>query len=1146
MQAEVEGGEGSYSDEGNGGNGGSASASIGSGLTLTDSASFNVYGGEASYGGEDSDNGVCGTGGNASLVGNGPVSVWEGTVRVEGGDADESGYGAAGVTEGAGGNASVSIVGSLNASELDFYGEGGWGGYDYNEGNGGAGGSVSLTVSGGMTAEDSYLYLKGGKGGSAEADGATAESGAGGLVSLNVAGAVSIDDSQLIVEGGDSNSCYGQSNSVTEGVGGAALASMASLSETGGSYINIQGGVGGTDTGKGSGGNGGSASLTISGPVSVDASTVTVVGGTVGAGDKSYGGNGGNASVSIGSGLTVNRDYFIVTGGTGGNSTSGNGGNGGDASLIATALTMSSGTTVVVQGGTGGTGSTNGTNGTASMTLNTLSGSGYLDVAGTAASLQVQNGDFGGVIDGNETLNKTGSGALTLTGANTYSGGTLLESGLLAIGNDGALGAGRLTLEDGTTLRSVLNNLVTANAVSLIGNDTFDSNNSNSLLLGVISGTGSLTKISAGSLILAADNTYSGGTTVGAGTLVAANTNALGTGSVAVTGGTLSVSGPITLNIGGNYTQSSTGTLQLGLGGTALGLWDKLNVAGTATLAGTLKLTPYNGFQIHDNETFTIITAGSVTGTFNPVSDTVDGVAVSVIYQPDDVLLEAGANAPTFASIGQTTNQTSIGGVLDGLAANSGKPDLINYLNTLSDSQLVAVYNELSPSNLTPIYKMGFLTAQGLTDRIVNRIGQLLGSSYFNSNNLVWNNKDIQFAGNLSPMDEAQIAANVRPVNRWDAFLDGQTNWGTVTSDGNGEGYQFSTTGSIAGLDYRFSKNLVGGVLIGYDQSNTTQSTGTVNATRGQLGVYAGWKVDELHAEALFDGGLDSYTTQRTALEGTANGSTSGLEYTGQLNVGYDWKLNNFRISPFATGQYTQVNVNGFSETGSLAPLTFPNQGEGYMSSDMGSQFVFNFKAGEIKLSPYVSASWEHVYEGNNDSLSANFGSGSDFTVSGSSTGTDAAVLGGGLDAQLDKDWNVYGEYEGKVGMTNYTSQSLMVGVHLSWGGKTEPQAQATPIPVVEKPVFKANKVVTPVATEAMTAVPTTIATPVTTEVETPVSQADETSAPAEMVTPVATEVAAPVTAVARHKKNTTVTPVPATDVTPVATTVASPIPTTI
>jgi autotransporter-associated beta strand protein len=103
---------------------------------------------------------------------------------------------------------------------------------------------------------------------------------------------------------------------------------------------------------------------------------------------------------------------------------------------------------------------------TFSETINGLSGAGTVDtVAGGTPTLTVGNNNqtstFSGVIKntaGTLALTKTGSGALTLSGANTYSGGTILSAGTLNINNAGsggtssAIGTGTLAISGGTTI----------------------------------------------------------------------------------------------------------------------------------------------------------------------------------------------------------------------------------------------------------------------------------------------------------------------------------------------------------------------------------------------------------------------------------------------------------------------------------------------------------------------------------------------------------------------------------------------------------------------------------------------------------------------------------------------------------------------
>jgi len=110
---------------------------------------------------------------------------------------------------------------------------------------------------------------------------------------------------------------------------------------------------------------------------------------------------------------------------------------------------------------------------------------------------------------GATSLGKSGAGKWVLTGDNAHSGGTTIAGGTLQVGAGGASGS----LGSGS---------VTANG-ALIFNRTGTLTNP-----GAISGNGSLTKSGSSTLILAGNNTYTGGTTVEAGALQIGNGGATG------------------------------------------------------------------------------------------------------------------------------------------------------------------------------------------------------------------------------------------------------------------------------------------------------------------------------------------------------------------------------------------------------------------------------------------------------------------------------------------------------------------------------------------------------------------------------------------------------------------------------------------
>jgi autotransporter-associated beta strand protein len=180
----------------------------------------------------------------------------------------------------------------------------------------------------------------------------------------------------------------------------------------------------------------------------------------------------------------------------------------GSGTLILLGANTYSGTTTagagILQLGTGGTEGT--LNPTGRILVN--AGGTFRFNRGTTI---VQGTDFGTPITGAGSVEQAGSGTVVFTGANTYTGGTTIRAGTLQLGTASTTGS----LSGSGALQ------VDASALLVF-------NRSNTLLQGtdfgaVISGSGAVTQMGAGTTVLTGSNTYSGATTVTAGTLQLGN-----------------------------------------------------------------------------------------------------------------------------------------------------------------------------------------------------------------------------------------------------------------------------------------------------------------------------------------------------------------------------------------------------------------------------------------------------------------------------------------------------------------------------------------------------------------------------------------------------------------------------------------------
>ncbi|MBN9007993.1 MAG: autotransporter domain-containing protein [Rhizobiales bacterium] len=348
--------------------------------------------------------------------------------------------------------------------------------------------------------------------------------------------------------------------------------------------------------------------------------------------------------------------------------------------------------------------------------------SGTISDCGAGGNLCSISGSTGGM------LIKAGTGDLTLSGANTYTGGTRVAAGTLSLTNNDALGTGAVMLDPNTTLH--LAGVQIANTVNIWGDPNIAVTGANSL--NSIAGTGDVNILgtsgnaAADVLTLNGPNAYAAATFVGDGTVGAAATlkgssaNALSANSTttvmansildlngfdqAIGGlagaGTVSNGGANAATLTTNGNNSSTifsGVIANGSGTTAL---TKIGT-GTLALTGTNSYTGATNVNagtlevdgsIAASSNVTVNSGGTLSGigVVDPAATTIVAGGTLAPGNPDGMLTITGNLAfqsaafyrinvnPSSASFANVTGSATLGGAtVNAVFSNT------NYVNKL-------------------------------------------------------------------------------------------------------------------------------------------------------------------------------------------------------------------------------------------------------------------------------------------------------------------------------------------------------------------------------------------------------------------------------------------------------------------------------
>ncbi|MFK4722610.1 autotransporter-associated beta strand protein [Bradyrhizobium niftali] len=571
---------------------------------------------------------------------------------------------------------------------------------------------------------------------------------------------------------------------------------------------------------------------------------------------------------------------------------------------------------------------------TRAITLN--AGGGTFDTNGFSTTVSQAIGGTGALV-------KAGSGMLTLSGVNTYTGGTTVEAGTLRAGTAGAFAGNTAYAVNGGTLDlngfnltmsslSGTGGTVALGAAALAINQATDTN-----YAGAVTGTGSLTKTGTGTLTLSGTNTYTGATSVDGGRLAVNGSITASSGVTVNSGGTLGGTGIVgntTINGGTLAPGNSIGllTVQGNLVLTAASHYmievspvnaDRVNVTGTANLGGaTVNASFAAGSYVAKQYTIVNATSGLGGSTFGTFVNTnlPSGFKTSLSYDANNAYLDLALAFIAPPNTGLSGNQSGVGNAL------------VNYFNR--NGGIPLVYGGLTQAGLT---QASGETATGGQQTTFNAMTQFMGmmtdpftfgrgfdaphaSSFADdssANSYASTAKSRAARDAYAMFSKAPAARTYDP--RWSVWASGFG--GSQTTDGNaaaGSNTSSSRIGGVAtGVDYRFAPNTIAGfAMAGGSTSFSVANGGSGRSDLFQAGGFVRHTIGATYLSGALAYGWQDVTTDRTVIADRLQAHFNANTFSGRFEAGNrtvtSW-LGGLGLTPYAAVQVTAIALPAYA-----------------------------------------------------------------------------------------------------------------------------------------------------------------------------------------------------------------------------------------
>lgn len=401
----------------------------------------------------------------------------------------------------------------------------------------------------------------------------------------------------------------------------------------------------------------------------------------------------------------------------------------------------------------------------------------------------------------------------------------------------------------------------------------------------------------------------------------------------------------------------------------------RLVVDGAVTIDGALNVERRGDTFISDGSRYSVVVAsGGINNAFTDVTlpEALPLLSFAMDQTANDI--DIVASAASFSTVANTGLHTTLANNLFSIA-NDASGDFARDLGTiqLMESGFGRTFASLSPdtfqASTTSTLTMDYQSTQMLRTHLGNARAvarrQLESVAAYQPVTLAYLNGEIRTDGGTSgllfadaggplPEDDAVLRDRLAAQARLTEPRLGQT-WmsvyganGDYDSDSGYTSIDQTADGFAIGIDYQLHDSVIAGFNFSRSNSNMdhTEAFAETNIDGWSAGLHATWFDSNTFIEGGYLISRQEFNNRRAVVIDTedrvATAQHNGDGYMAFLGLGQQLEVGNWRIEPFATGYFINLNEHGFSENGAGSlNLLIEKRSNRALFMELGARFSF-------------------------------------------------------------------------------------------------------------------------------------------------------------------------------------------------------------